>query len=866
MTAFHAFVTGMAGRYSGIKGEERNLRGQKELQALVNSGRATPTNSKTFGNMTFTPTDVSDFTDDRKIYTGLADYANMFDANSKEAFAALPDAKKKELRTDILGAWDTFTDLVSPGTGGSGDNIKEYYRKFSNMDAFQKMPELHSEMLRTDPTNSVLGKVVYDSNHEILGIGNQEQGTPAIFEPEDMEGMMDKGVQQGEMTSIPSSLVMKPKKWGGKYDFGGVINGVDQEKLFYDNVKSVLTSRQFGGMEFAQAKALMEDEKNPWKSFAVYAAYGNSTNQMTDATFGREMAEIQSIYGVSDKELFDIVAKGVQKYDIQPGTSGGTRVNITRRFSDLTESQKKAMDNAIVQAAAIVEDVGLLLDAWTAGEYKAGVAGTIEKFARGIYFDEGSVLKELDFLDDDKTYHINFEGPTGKRKSSPFGSSTFTNNPTEKDSLAWHIAGLRKSINKRNEKAGYYWDYETNNWKEKEKYDKEGLNYQARKVLEMSLAYRLTVMEQGSGGNTISDKDFQAALKRIQGGTFISKEQIVGGLTAILGIAARTQTLAALQAEHQRAGIKLPLLYNEFRKQKKTLWDEIEEKFEPYMYNKIDNPIINNPNDVMANRVNFLKGSLNWKLGIFNKDEALFGDLSEKELAYAFGDEGFFAHSNKNLGLVNNNADGAKEGEDVSVDSVPKIVNSAITDDKSIENKKLWVDETGTFAKQGYIRLPAKLGNKRPTIVPRDFNLIFGSDEKKQKALERIQKEWDVNYGQWYNPNGTLKSDMADIDFAQLDKLFKSKSKIIKLLKSRKLPRPDNLPEKVPARPELPELPKNENVRQRTKMTPEYKTALYMQKAWDLKYGKYYTPEGLLMVNPGEADKSLLQKTIEVGG
>ena len=38
-----------------------------------------------------------------------------------------------------------------------------------------------------------------------------------------------------------------------------------------------------------------------------------------------------------------------------------------------------------------------------------------------------------------------------------------------------------------------------------------------------------------------------------------------------------------------------------------------------------------------------------------------------------------------------------------------------------------------------------------------------------------------------------------------------------------------------------------------------------MQRAWDLKYGKYYTPEGLLMTNPGEADKSLLEKTREVG-
>ena len=130
--AFHAFVTGMANRYSGIKAEERNLAGQKELQALVNSGKSTPTNSRTFGSMTFTPTDVSDFTDDRKIYQGLADYANMFDANDQSAFDTLSEDEKRILETEVLGAWDTFTDLVAPGTGGSGDNIKEYYKEIDN--------------------------------------------------------------------------------------------------------------------------------------------------------------------------------------------------------------------------------------------------------------------------------------------------------------------------------------------------------------------------------------------------------------------------------------------------------------------------------------------------------------------------------------------------------------------------------------------------------------------------------------------------------------------------------------------------------------------------------------------------------------
>jgi len=106
--AFHAFVTGMANRYSGIKAEERNLAGQKELQALVNSGKSTPTNSRTFGSMSFTPTDVSDFPDDRKIYQGLADYANMFDANDQSSFDSLSEDEKRILETEVFRSLGYF--------------------------------------------------------------------------------------------------------------------------------------------------------------------------------------------------------------------------------------------------------------------------------------------------------------------------------------------------------------------------------------------------------------------------------------------------------------------------------------------------------------------------------------------------------------------------------------------------------------------------------------------------------------------------------------------------------------------------------------------------------------------------------------
>jgi len=267
------------------------------------------------------------------------------------------------------------------------------------------------------------------------------------------------------------------------------------------------------------------------------------------------------------------------------------------------------------------------------------------------------------------------------------------------------------------------------------------------------------------------------------------------------------------------------------------------------MYNKIENPTIDNPNDVMANRVNKLKGTLNWKLGIFNKDEALFRDLSDKEMAYAFGDDGFFFHSDSNLGTT--------DTKTKNVVTKETITNSSTPDDQSVPNENLWTDKSGTFAQEGYIKLPSKM-DKRPDRVAR-YTAPFRSDEEMQKMLEKDQKHWDVNYGQWYNPDGTVKGDMSEISFADISKLFKRKSKIIDLIQSRKIPRPDNLPGEVPPRPILPEVGKGRMVEQ----SPEYKTAVYMQKAWDLKYSKYYTPEGLLIVNPNQANKSFIERTKE---
>ena len=80
MTAFHAFVTGLAGRYSDIKQEQRNLAGQEKLAQLEleKQSIASGPQTKKYGNMTYIRTDPRDLAnDDLKAFQAVADYANM---------------------------------------------------------------------------------------------------------------------------------------------------------------------------------------------------------------------------------------------------------------------------------------------------------------------------------------------------------------------------------------------------------------------------------------------------------------------------------------------------------------------------------------------------------------------------------------------------------------------------------------------------------------------------------------------------------------------------------------------------------------------------------------------------------------------
>ena len=841
MTAFHAFVTGLAGRYSDIKQEQRNLAGQEKLAQLDLEKQAIASGPqvKKYGNMNFIRTDPRTLgTEDQKSFQALADYANMFDSGSVEDFSSLTDSEKSELSTNVLGAWNAFSSLQSPGTGGSGDNIKEYYRIFPNLDALSKLPELHKQMLASDPTQSITGDVIYDSEHEILGVGNSEQGTPAIFKPSEEESIQQEGLT-GNTTSVPNSLIMTPKKLGGKYDFGGP----EKEKQFYSDINTILTSRQFGGMEQGQAEAFVNNKNQPWAGLAVYAAYGYSTGGMNAETFGKEMAELQAVYGVNDEEIMMVASRGLMKYNIETGYDSNT-VAITRKNKDYTDSQQKAIANAAQQSTIIREDILNLMKLYEEGVYKTGPLGVIESLSRGLFTDEGSIINQIRYLSEDSSTWTNFESVGGSVKGDiPLNAKTFTSDSKDRNSLAFHLAGIQESINKSKdpEYKDRYWDYEKKEWVRKTKQG-QGEGYRARKILEISLAYRLTVLEQGSGGNTISDKDFAKSLQRLQGGLFSSREQVIDGLKQELQLASRGMITSNLQVNNPydfKVSNDLRYLYGKFRAQKANLWGGIDKKYSAY-YGGGANNQIDTVNEVMANRVEYLKNNLNFTLGVMEKGKGLYENLTDDEMAYVLGDEGFF----KNAELQTNG----------SVSETSVTANNETSSQENIISGTLEgvtaanLESGNQLAKEGFINLPQKI-NKRPTkVTKKPFGLF-------EDNLETIQTQWDSQYGQWYKEDGTLKDGVSDIAFEDLNKLFKDKkSQIIKLLENRKLPRPDDLPLSVPARPV--------SIRSAVN-SPEAQAIKLQQKNWDLKYGRYYNKDGTLILHPGEANKSLTQKVQE---
>ena len=847
MTAFHAFVTGLAGRYSDIKQEQRNLAGQEKLAQLEleKQSIASGPQTKKYGNMTYMRTDPRDLAnDDLKAFQAVADYANMLDGASAEDIASLSDAERKELEMNVKGTWSAFTALQSPGTGGSGDNLKEYYRIFPNLDAFTKLPDLHEYMLSSDPTKSITGDITYDTEHEILGIGNNEQGTPAIFKPEDEESFKQESLT-GNATNVPNSLIMTPKKLGGKYDFGGP----EKEKQFYSDINSILTSRQFGGMQDGEAQALMNNKSMPWAGLAVYAAYGYSTGGMDAQTFGKEMAELQAIYGIDDEKIMMVASRGLMKYTVSPN-AGNTRALIERKNSDYTDQQQKAIDNAAQQSTLIREDLLDLIELYEKGVYKTGPLGPLESLARGVFTDEGSITNQLKYLSEDSVKWTNFEGVDGAVKGNvAMGARTMTTDSKQKGSLAWHVAGLEESIrrDKTTEGKDRYWDYDKNGsgkggWVRKTKQG-QGEGYRARKILEISLAYRLTVLEQGSGGNTISDKDFAKSLGRIQSGLLSSKEQVIDGLKKELQLASRGMITTNIQASNPynwKVSKDLRYLYGHFRTEKQNLWSDIDRQYNAF-YGGGANKRIDSVNEVMANRVSYLRNNLNFTLGVMEKGKGLYEDLSEKEMAWVLDDAGFFKNVENKSGTSSNNP----------VTSNNETNNNDNIVSGNLEGMTVANEQRNQLAGQGYINLPAQI-DKRPTkVIQKPFGLF-------EDDLETVQKQWDTQYGQWYNEDGSLRDGVSEIPFEDLNKLFKDKkSKIIKLLQNRVLPRPDDLPLQVPAKPTLAG---DANVKRNQKELDLLKIS---RRNWELKYGKYYNPDGTLILHPEEANKSLTTRVKE---
>ena len=301
-----------------------------------------------------------------------------------------------------------------------------------------------------------------------------------------------------------------------------------------------------------------------------------------------------------------------------------------------------------------------------------------------------------------------------------------------------------------------------------------------------------------------------------------------------------TTNIQASNPYNWKVSKDLRYLYGHFRTEKQNLWSDIDRQYNAF-YGGGANKKIDSLNEVMANRVSYLRNNLNFTLGVMEKGKGLYEDLSEKEMAWVLDDAGFFKNVENKSGTSSNNP----------VTSNNETNNNDNIVSGNLEGMTAANEQRNQLAGQGYINLPAQI-NKRPTKVIKQPFGLFEDD------LETIQKQWDTQYGQWYKEDGSLRDGVSEIPFEDLNKLFKDKkSKIIKLLQNRVLPRPDDLPLQVPAKPTLAG---DANVKRNQKELDLLKIS---RRNWELKYGKYYNPDGTLILHPEEANKSLTTRVKE---
>jgi hypothetical protein len=535
------------------------LRAESEAQAQLNeaaitaeTNRQNKRNLKEYGNIDVelpTSGDLYGMSNVQKQRSNADFYMNWSQLPSNVAMLQANDKNWNDiLKGDIVRS---FTDSIFQATEGDTAGVKDTYTKYDYEHLKESWPELYEDLNKLNPW--------------LLPNINLRNGIDMA------EAFMDA---DKAYDIIEGKEGVDPKKPEDN------IYHVDHEAIFgQDYAKNILTSQMYGGMSEEKYTMLKANKKKyQYTSIISSLTWRRDNENMDTDVWGQELAQVKTFYNLTDKEVIGAMAHGMRKKTFD--TKGST-VTINK-FKEINAGRYTKITDAKGGYGEIKKDVDKirgLLD----GGAKTGMFGKLSNILYGVGITgskdnpQGELENQIGYLKGiindiatndgqrfglDEDEQTNFTIDHGSMKGTSQGSldsSTSNNNLIAR--LQGAVDNLEK-VKKNQGQAGYSKGDGNPNIPLSSKY------YQAQlETLQIYLAYKIALTEQGSGGKAVSDKDFDNALRRVGDTWWINADQAKSRLDLVMHKASSSSIYAGIHAEYGSTGMsdRIEEYYEDFK-------------------------------------------------------------------------------------------------------------------------------------------------------------------------------------------------------------------------------------------------------------------------------------------------------------
>ena len=547
----------MAG--GAAKEYKAKLRAESEAQARLNeaaiaadTARQNKKNLKPYGTIEVelpTSGDLYGMGTVQKARSNADYYMNWAQLPSNIAMLQSNDTNQNDiLKGDIIRS---FTDSVFQPSQGDTAGVKDTYTKYDYEHLKESWPELYEDLNKLNPW--LLPNINLRNDVDM-----KEAFMDADKAYDIIEGKEDVDPKKPEQN----------------------IYHVDHEAIFgQDYAKNILTSQMYGGKSEEDYQLLKANKKKYQYTSIISSLTWRRDNTNMDAdVWGQELAQVKTFYNLSDKEVIDAMALGMRKKTFD--TKGST-VTINK-FKEINAGRLTKIADAGGGYAEIKKDVDLirgLLD----GGAKPGMFGKLTNVLYGLGITgskdnpQGELENQIGYLkgiiDDvitndgqrfglDEDEQTNFTIDHGSMKGTSQGSlDSATSNNNLVARLQGAVDNLEK-LKKNQGQTGYNKGDGNPNAPLSSKY------YQAQlETLQIYLAYKIALTEQGSGGKAVSDKDFDNALRRVGDTWWINADQARSRLDLVMHKASNSSINSHIHVKYGSTGMSdsIEEYYNTFK-------------------------------------------------------------------------------------------------------------------------------------------------------------------------------------------------------------------------------------------------------------------------------------------------------------